>query len=131
MPPRADDSEGDDDDDDDLAGETEDLSSPSISDIEDAFLGSGSDGDAPTAVEREHDDNLDDVESSPSGADNLLDIAESTVNLIEYDAADCSCRRVDGFWRRRRLTDNKQKRSKGGARDRRKKHCSIPNVREL
>ena len=41
MPPRAGDSEGDDDDDDDdLAGETEDLPSPSISDIEDAFLGS-------------------------------------------------------------------------------------------
>ena len=83
--------------------ETGDLPSPSISDVEDVFLGSGSDRDAPMALEGEHDDNFDD-ESSPSDADNLQDLAESSVDLIEYDAAYSVAEESTGLqsWRRRR-----------------------------
>ena len=132
MPPIVGGSEGDDDDDDDdLVGETEDLPSPSISDVEDVFLGSGFDADAPTDLEGEHDDDLDDDNdnSSPSDADNLLDFAESSVDLIAYDGTDSAAEEWTGLGGGVDVTDNKRKRSRGGkdgAPARRKKHRSLP-----
>ncbi|SRR6266702_827379 len=139
MPPRA--GDNDDDDDDDLNGETEGLTSPSISDVEDAFLGSGSDEDASTAFEGEHgdkfdvghdDDDDDDDKSSlaeASDADDLLDLAEAPVDLIEYNVADSVADEWMGLGGGVDVTDNKRKRSRGGndgAPARRKKARSLP-----
>ena len=130
MPPIVGGSEGDDDDDDDdLVGETEDLPSPSISDVEDVFLDSESDADAPTALEGEHDDNLDDDDNDESDADNLLDLAESSVDLITYDGTDSVAEQWTGLGSGVDVTDGKRKRSRGGndgAPARRKKHRSLP-----
>ena len=133
MPPTAGDNEDDDDDDDDLTGESEGLPSPLISDVEDAFLSSGSDRDAPTAFDSDHLDNGhdddDDDESSPPDVDNLLDLAEASVDLIEYDVADDSVAEEWTGLGGVDVTNNKRKRSRGGndgAPPRRKKSRSLP-----
>ena len=123
MPSRAGDSE---DDDDDLAGETEDLASPLISDVEeDAFSGSGSDGDTPMAFEgkQRHGDNPEnDDESSSSDAE---------VDLIEYDATDSVAEEWTGLEGGVDDSNNKRKRSSMGGNDgaparRKKKSRSLP-----
>ncbi|KAI9439771.1 CBF-domain-containing protein [Lactarius indigo] len=131
MPPTA---GGDEDDDVDLTGEAEGLTSPSISDVEDAFLGSGPDEDAPTASEGKHDDNFDsdhddDDPSLLEDSDDLLDLAEAPVDLIEYDVADSDVEEWTGLGSGVDATDNKRKRSRGGndgAPARRKRLRSLP-----
>lgn len=136
MPLRAGDNEDvDDDDDDDLTGETEDLPSPSISDVEDALLGSGSDEEASTTLEEDRGDdfdNDDDDESSlpeASDAADLQDLAEASVDLIEYDVVGSVAEEWTGLGGGVDVTDNKRKRSRGGndgAPARRKKLRSLP-----
>lgn len=127
MPSRAGENEDDDDgddDDDDVTGETEDLPSPPISDVEDAFLGSGSDEDTPTAFEGKHGDNLDsghddhddDEASLPEASDDddLLDLAEDSVDLIEYNTTDSGADEWTGLGGSVDVADNKRKRNRGG-----------------
>lgn len=111
MPPTA----GDDDDED----EDDDLASPPISDVddEDALLDPGSEEEAPTAFEEENDlDNGqdDDEFSLLEASDDLLDPAEASVDLIEYDAIDCGEEEWTGLGSGVDVTDNKRKRSRGG-----------------
>ena len=137
MPLRTGDDEDDDEDDeDDFTGETEDLTSPPISDAEDAFLGSGSDEDTPTAFEGEHGDNLDDDDDDDeaslpeaSDADDLLDLAEGSVDLIEYNSTDSGADEWKGLGGSVDVTENKRKRNRGGndgAPTRKKKLRSLP-----
>ncbi|KAH9167890.1 CBF-domain-containing protein [Lactarius sanguifluus] len=138
MPPTAGDNE-DDDDDGDLTGEAEGFTSPSISDVEDGLLGSGPDEDASTASEGKHDDNVDsghdddddDDDDEPSlleDSDDLLGLAEASVDLIEYDVADSDAEEWTGLGGGADVADNKRKRGRGGndgAPARRKKHRSL------
>ncbi|KAH9052984.1 CBF-domain-containing protein [Lactarius deliciosus] len=126
MPSTAGDNK-DDDDDDDLTGEAEGLTSPSISDVEDGPLGSGPDEDASTASEGKHNDNVDSGHPSLlEDSDDLLDLAEASVGLIEYDVADSNAEEWTGLGG---SADVKRKRGRGGndgAPARRKKHRSLP-----
>ncbi|KAH8987132.1 CBF-domain-containing protein [Lactarius hatsudake] len=136
MPSTAGDNEDDDDDDgDDLTGEAEGLTSPSISDVEDGLLSSGPDEDASTASEVKHVDDDDDDDDEPSlleDSDDLLDLAEASVDLIEYDVADSDGEAVEewtGLGGGADVADNKRKRSRGGndgGPAQRKRHRSLP-----
>lgn len=120
MPTTVGDNVDDDDDDDDLIGDAEDLMSPPISDVEDAFVDSGSDDDAPTAVEGDNLDDNDD-KSSVSEASHADDL-----DLIDYDTTDSVSEDWTGFRGGVDATDNKRKRGNDGAPSRRKKIRSLP-----
>ena len=124
MPAGVDDTEdGGDDDDDDLIEDAEDLMSPPISDVEDAFVDSGSDDDdTPTAVEGDTSDKSDDDDDEFSDAE-----ASDDLELIDYDTPDSNAEDWTGIEGNFDVAaDNKRKRGNDGAPSRRKKRRSLP-----